>query len=163
VLRIVRQAGGRISVDSVPGVGTTVVVDLPADPAAPGPPLPEPPHAIAASVLVVEDEPRVRELIKTVLARNGHEVVAVAGPHDGLAVLKRHPGTELLLVDVVMPDMNGYDLATQARTIAPGLRVVFMSGFARDVARHPPGDRFLAKPFAIESLHQVVQEALSDR
>jgi CheY-like chemotaxis protein len=117
---------------------------------------------VAALVLVVEDEPRIRELIKVVLSRGGHDVVAVAGPHEGLAVLNRQPAVELMLVDVVMPDMNGYDLAVQARALVPGLRVVFMSGFTRDLTRHPTRDRFLAKPFAIQSLHDVVQQALSD-
>jgi len=86
----------------------------------------------------------------------------VAGPHEGLAVLNRQPAVELMLVDVVMPDMNGYDLAIQARALVPGLRVVFMSGFTRDLTRHPTRDRFLPKPFAIEALHDVVQQALSD-
>jgi two-component system cell cycle sensor histidine kinase/response regulator CckA len=162
VCDIVKRAGGEIAVDSGPGSGTTFTVDLPAV-AAP-PPVHDPTlvRALAASVLVVEDEPRVRELIKVVLTRGGHDVIAVAGPHDALAALSRQPGIEVMLIDVVMPDMNGYDLATQSRALVPGLRVVFMSGFARDLTRHPPGDRFLAKPFAIESLHDVVQQALLD-
>jgi two-component system cell cycle sensor histidine kinase/response regulator CckA len=163
VLDIVKQASGRISVDSAPELGTTFVVDLRAEMQPTASHTSTLARSISAWVLVVDDEPRVRELIKGVLARDGHDVVAVAGPHDGLAVLKRQPGVELMLVDVVMPDMSGYDLAIQARTVAPGLRVVFMSGFARDLTRHPPGDRFLAKPFAIESLHEVVRQALSDQ
>jgi two-component system, cell cycle sensor histidine kinase and response regulator CckA len=162
VLDVVKRAGGWFSVESPPGGGTMFVVDLPAamEPAPAEGPLPA--RAIKASVLVVEDEPRVRELIKVFLSREGHDVVAVAGPHDGLAVLKRQPSVELMLIDIVMPDMNGYDLAVQARAVAPGLRVVFMSGFARDCTRHPTADRFLAKPFAVESLRDVVQQALSD-
>ena len=114
-----------------------------------------------APVLVVEDDPRVRELIRLVLVRAGHEVVAVAGPHAALAALNRQPAISLMLVDVVMPEMDGYDLVAEARKIAPGVHVVFMSGFARDAARHPSGDGFLAKPFTVESLTGIVQEALA--
>jgi CheY-like chemotaxis protein len=114
----------------------------------------------AAPVLVVEDEPRVRELIRLVLVRAGHEVVAVAGPHAALAALHRQPAISLMLVDVVMPEMDGYDLAAEARKISPAVHVVFISGFARDTARHPSGDGFLAKPFTIESLTDIVEHAL---
>jgi CheY-like chemotaxis protein len=116
---------------------------------------------LTALVLVVEDEPRVRELMRMVLARAGHEVVAVAGPHAALAALNRQPAISLMLVDVVMPEMDGYDLVAEARKIAPSVHVVFTSGFARDTARHPSGDGFLAKPFTIESLTGIVAEALS--
>ena len=162
VCDIVRQAGGQIHVDSAPGLGTTFTVDLPAITVAPvaASSAPSYVNAIVASVLVVEDEPVVRELIRLVLARGGHDVVAVAGPHAAITALKRQPLTELMLIDVVMPDMNGYDLAIQARLLAPGMRIVFMSGFARDEARHPPNDGFLHKPFKTESLNEVVQEAL---
>jgi CheY-like chemotaxis protein len=110
-------------------------------------------------VLVVEDEPNVRELIKEVLGRAGHEVLAVAGPHAALAAMNRQP-IALMLVDVVMPQMGGYDLVAEARKISPGVRVVFMSAFARDAARHPAGDGFLAKPFSVASLTAIVEEAL---
>jgi CheY-like chemotaxis protein len=125
------------------------------------------PHAAPAEtrsmapVLVVEDEPRVRELIRLVLVRAGHEVMAVAGPHAALAALHRQPAISLMLVDVVMPEMDGYDLATEARKISPGVHVVFISGFARDTTRHPSGDGFLAKPFTVESLTAIVEHALA--
>ena len=112
-------------------------------------------------VLVVEDEPQIRELIRLVLVRAGYDVVAVAGPHAALAALNRQPAISLLLVDVVMPEMDGYDLVAEARKISPGIHVVFMSAFAHDASRHPNGDGFLAKPFTIESLTGIVEEALS--
>jgi CheY-like chemotaxis protein len=113
-----------------------------------------------APVLVVEDEPHVRELIKVVLGRAGHEVLAVAGPHAALTALNRQPAISLMLVDVVMPVMGGYDLAVEARKISPAVHVVFMSAFARDTRRHPVGDGFLPKPFTVASLTGIVEEAL---
>jgi len=86
--------------------------------------------------------------------------VAVSGPHAALAALNRQPAISLMLVDVVMPEMDGYDLVAEARKISPGAHVVFMSGFARDATRHPSGDTFLAKPFTVESLNGIVREAL---
>jgi signal transduction histidine kinase len=159
---IVKQAGGRIRVESAVGAGTTFTIDLPATP-EPAPPsdLSSSEVRITTPVLVVEDEPQIRELIRLVLVRAGHEVVAVAGPHVALAALNRQPAISLMLVDVVMPEMDGYDLVAEARKISPGIHVVFMSAFAHDVSRHPNGDGFLAKPFTIESLTGIVEEALS--
>jgi signal transduction histidine kinase/CheY-like chemotaxis protein len=157
---IVKQAGGRIQVESAAGVGTTFTIDLPAaSEASAGPDLAFAKTRLTAPVLVVEDEPRVRELIRLVLVRAGHEVVAVAGPHAALTALNRQ-AMSLMLVDVVMPEMDGYDLVAEARKISPGVHVVFISGFARDTARHPRGDGFLAKPFTVESLTDIVEHAL---
>jgi two-component system cell cycle sensor histidine kinase/response regulator CckA len=159
---IVKQAGGRIQVESADGVGTTFTIDLPATSATAS--VPEPAFVetrLTAPLMVVEDDPRVRELIRLVLVRAGHEVVAVAGPHAALAALHRQPAIALMLVDVVMPEMDGYDLVAEGRKIAPDVHVVFMSGFARDAARHPAGDGFLAKPFTVETLTGIVHEALA--
>jgi CheY-like chemotaxis protein len=158
---IVKQAGGRIQVDSAAGAGATFTIDLPAaSESAVGPEAALAATRLTAPVLVVEDEPRVRELIRLVLVRAGHEVMAVAGPHAALAALHRQPAISLMLVDVVMPEMDGYDLVAEARKISPGIHVVFISGFAPDAARHPSGDGFLAKPFTVESLTDVVEHAL---
>jgi two-component system, cell cycle sensor histidine kinase and response regulator CckA len=158
---IVKQAGGRIQVESDAGVGTTFTIDLPATSpvASTDPTFTE--TRLTAPVLVVEDEPQVRELIRLVLVRAGHEVVAVPGPHAALASLNRQPAISLMLVDVVMPEMDGYDLVAEARKISPAIHVVFMSAFARDTTRHPNGDDFLAKPFTVESLTGIVENALS--
>jgi CheY-like chemotaxis protein len=133
---IVKLAGGRIHVESAE-------------------------TRLAMPVLVVEDDPHVRELIRLVLVRAGHEAVSVDGPRAALAALNHQPATSLMLVDVVMPEMDGYDLVAEARKIAPGVHVVFISGFARDKARHPSGDGFLAKPFTVEALTGIVEEALN--
>ena len=112
-------------------------------------------------VLVVEDEPGVREFIKRVLLRSGREVVTAAGPLAALTVLNSRAGISLMLVDIVMPEMDGYDLAAEARKIAPQIRVVFMSAFARDSSRHPGRDGFLSKPFSVDLLIATVDNALA--
>jgi len=139
-------------------IGTTYTVDLPPAPAPDA--RPEPTVRATATVLVVEDEPGVRELIRVILLRAGYDVVAVAGPHAAIAALRRQSAIALMLVDVVMPEMDGYDLVAEARTIAAEVHVVFMSAFARDATRHSSGDGFLAKPFTAEGLTAIVDEAL---
>ena len=162
---IVQQSGGHIGVYSELAKGTTFKIYLPRveQPlgAVTGPIQAGPLPRGTETLLVVEDEPQIRELIRLVLVRAGHDVVAAAGPHVALAALHRQPAISLMLVDVVMPEMDGYDLVTEARKISPGIHVVFMSAFAHDATRHPDCDGFLAKPFTIESLTGVVEEALA--
>lgn len=141
-----------ISVSAVPvSLATTPVDHVPAGGEA----------TVKVRVLVVEDEPGVREFIKRVLLRSGREVVTAAGPLAALTVLNSRPGISLMLVDIVMPEMDGYDLAAEARKIAPQVRVVFMSAFARDPGRHPGRDGFLSKPFSVELLIATVDNALA--
>ena len=103
----------------------------------------------------------MRQIVELVLRRAGHDVVAVESPQEALAALRSQPDINLVLTDVVMPEMNGYDLAAEAKKIAPNARIVFMSGYAHDPDRQPPDDAFLAKPFTAESLTHVVQHALA--
>ena len=163
VVDIVNEAGGRVRVESLDGVGTTFTIELPATPdvgVARGAPAADP--RAQAPILVVEDEPGVRELITVVLARAGHEVVAVDGPHAALAALNRQPAISLMLVDLIMPEMDGYDFVTEARKSAPGVQVIFMSSFAPDASRQASRDRFLAKPFNVEELTALVSETLAE-
>ena len=116
---------------------------------------------VKARVLIVDDDVRVRDLAKIILVRAGHDVVAVSGPHDALAELNHHPEINLLLIDIVMPEMNGYYFAAEALRIVPSAHTIFMSGFALDVKREPAAHGFLAKPFTIESLTKVVQQVVA--
>jgi CheY-like chemotaxis protein len=116
-----------------------------------------------AAVLVVEDEPGMRELMRVVLTKAGYQVVAADGPRAALAALARRPDIALMVVDVVMPEMNGYDLVAEARTIVAGIGVVFVSAFARDPNRKPESDCFLEKPFTAEALITVVEAAFADQ
>jgi CheY-like chemotaxis protein len=158
---IVTPPDGRIQLEPAAGVGTMLINGVTATPDAAAERDPASAEKrMRAPVMVVDDEPHVRELIRVILARGGHRVLAVAGPHAALATLNRQPAISLMLVDVVMPEMDGYDLVVEARKISPGIRVVLMSGFARDPTRHPSGDGFLAKPFTVESLSAIVEDML---
>ena len=164
VYGIVTQSGGQIDVDSTIGIGTTFTIDLPATSEAPVADLSAPPPVFVdgyARVLIVEDDPCVRQIVELVLRRAGHDVVAVESPQEALAALRSQPDINLVLTDVVMPEMNGYDLAAEAKKIAPNARIVFMSGYAHDPDRQPADNAFLAKPFTAESLTHVVQHALA--
>jgi len=124
-----------------------------------GEPAPAPPRL--ATVLVVEDEPGLRELIRVVLGRAGYEVLTAAGPRAALALLGRQPAIALLLVDVVMPEMDGYDFVADARRLRQDVPVVFMSAFSVNPARQSSADAFIQKPFSPDSLAAIVRTALA--
>ena len=164
VYGIVEQSGGSITVASVEGLGTTFTIDLPAtdEPLVVAEP-PAAPRVVegCATVLVVEDDPRVRSLAELILQKAGHDVVATAGPVEALAAIKAQSDIDLVITDIVMPDMNGFDLAVELKRIAPGVRVVYMSGFTSDHFKRTIDDPFLMKPFTVESLTNVVDRSLS--
>jgi CheY-like chemotaxis protein len=165
VYGIVKQAGGYIGFDSVEGHGTTFIIDLPSttDAAPAVTSATEPPRFVEGfgTVLVVDDDQRIREVTELVLRRAGHDVVLASGPHEALAAIRGRADVNLLLTDVVMPEMSGYDLAAEMRKVVPGLRCVFMSGFASDAFRGLTAEAFLPKPFTIESLTNAVQQAIA--
>jgi PAS domain S-box-containing protein len=149
----VRQSGGRVRVTTAPALGTTVRLELPADPAA-VPPRP------AATVLVVDDDPAVRSLVALALRREGYAVVEADG---GRAALEREASADLLVTDVQMPGVNGPALAAQLQTRRPGLKVLFVSGGTGGVPAGEltgPGRAYLEKPFAPAELVRRVRELL---
>jgi CheY-like chemotaxis protein len=163
VYGIIEQSGGTIAVASIEGQGTTFTIDLP--PTNEALAVQEPPSAPrvvegCATVLLVEDDPRVRSLAQLILHKAGHDVVSAGGPIEALAALKAQSDIDLVITDIVMPDMNGFDLAEELRRIVPGIRVVFMSGFTSDQFRRAVDDQFLMKPFTVESLTNAVNQAL---
>jgi two-component system cell cycle sensor histidine kinase/response regulator CckA len=121
------------------------------------------PHA--ATVLIVEDDPGIRDLSAKILRRCGYTVLAAEGGDEARAICERHEGViHVLLSDVMMPGMNGPMVAKMLRSMRPGLKVVFMSGYASaDVARvgvlqdEAP---FLQKPFTPERLANTISEVL---
>ena len=181
---IVKQSGGHITVDSRPGAGTVFRVYLPqveeaADSLAPGAP---PASAISApnvtspddrsasvhrgeTILLVEDAPRVREVVREILETSGYAVLEARHAAEALAI-GGEPGQriDLVVTDVVMPRMGGRELARRLTALRPATRVLYMSGYTDDdMVRHgvrEAGIDFIAKPFTPAALAAKVREVL---
>jgi len=169
VYGIVKQSGGYIWVYSEPGRGTTFKIYLPRVDGAETAPERTPTRAATGreTVLVVEDELAVRRIAERILARAGYQVVTAASGEDALLLGERLGGRlSLLLTDVVMPRMNGGELAGRLAALCPGLRTLFMSGYADLAIVHNhillPGTHFIGKPFSATELTARVREALDD-
>ena len=167
---IVKQSGGYIWTESAPGAGATFTIYLPWH---------EPLVAAVAgasessgaargageTVLVVDDEPAVRVITKRILQRSGYAVLEAAGGAAALDTLRQHPGPiQLLLTDVIMPEMNGREVAQRVREQRPGIRVVYMSGYSPEAIAHDglldEGAAFVRKPFESGLLLQTVRRVL---
>ncbi|MCJ8501036.1 hybrid sensor histidine kinase/response regulator [Desulfatitalea alkaliphila] len=169
VYGIVKQNGGFIRVQSRPGEGTTFSLHFPRHHEAANHSLPsEPPPRPASgrdTILLVEDEPSILHMITQILHRKGYRVLAAAGPDRALELARTHEGPiHLLMTDVVMPAMNGRELATQVRLLHPAIRCLFMSGYTADViAKHgvlEEGVHFIQKPFSVNALALKVRACL---
>ncbi|HYU49759.1 MAG TPA: PAS domain S-box protein [Candidatus Limnocylindria bacterium] len=165
----VRQSGGQIRVRSEPGQGSTFRVAFPRASAAdrgvrPAAPPSRPLPSASGTILLVEDEPIVRALIRVVLERTGYTILEAPDGPAALAIADEHPQIDLLLADVVMPGMTGLELARRVAGKLRGLPIVLMSGYAEEGL--PPSAAadnemgFVAKPFTTESLEGAVREAL---
>jgi PAS domain S-box-containing protein len=171
VYGIVKQSGGHIGLYSEPGQGTTFRIYLPCahagERATERAACAVPPPGGHETVLVVEDEPAVRNLLRQVLLANGYQVLEAANGHDGLAICHEHAGLiDLLITDVVMPQMDGQELAHAAMIILPALRVLFLSGYTEEaIVRHgvlSENVQFLGKPFVGSELARKVREVLDE-
>ncbi|MFO0750876.1 MAG: PAS domain S-box protein, partial [Myxococcota bacterium] len=170
VFGIVQQARGSVWVYSEPGHGTTFKVYLPrvdlrADRQPTTGPRPHVPPG-TETVLLVEDEDQVRRIVAAVLRQNGYQVIDTRRPSEALAKLAEHEGVvDLLVTDVVMPEMSGPQLAKQLRELRPGLKVLCVSGYADEAivgaGLIDAGVAFLQKPLVPEALLRKVREVLS--
>ncbi len=169
VYGIVQQSGGCIWVYSEPDRGTTFKIYFPR--------VDRPVERVRAekrpasmqrgteTILLVEDNEQVRQLTSSVLADCGYKVLPAAGPEEGLALCRaHHPDIQLLVTDVILPGMNGPQLAEQVKRISRRTRVLYVSGYTSDAIVHygvlDPGLWFLAKPFSVSELVAKVREVL---
>jgi two-component system cell cycle sensor histidine kinase/response regulator CckA len=167
VYGIVKQSDGYISVDSEAGKGATFTMYLPRVDAL----VEEPAVPIAAvsdggseTILLVEDEEAVRSLVRRVLERKGYQVFAASNGQEALDLSTSHDVIDLLITDVIMPEMGGRELASRLAQLRPSLRILFMSGYSEEaVAQHgvfEPGTAFLEKPFTPDTLVEKVRAVL---
>ena len=165
---IVKQNGGSINVYSELGVGTTFKIYLPRyqgdverveevreETAIDG----------TGTILAVEDQPDLLELVKKSLEEFGYKVLTAVNPEEGIRLSEEHRGEiDLLLTDVIMPVMNGKELRNRIQAVRPRIKTIFMSGYTANVIAHEgvldEGVDFIQKPFTPRSLAQKVQEIL---
>jgi CheY-like chemotaxis protein len=168
---IIKQAGGHISVYSEVGCGTTLKLYFPSAGGEAQLRTPAAPRATAPSgsetILVVEDNPSVRNLTCANLARRGYKVLQAGSGTEAMQVVAAHTGRiSLLLTDVIMPAMGGRQLADQLTAREPQLKVVYMSGYTDDaVIRHgvlESSAGFLHKPFSSNALLRKVRDAIDE-
>lgn len=171
VFGIIKQNRGYINLCSEKGCGSTFSIYLPrfqsgtADCAADMPSDPALPKEGTETVLIVEDENAILELAGGMLRRLGYSVLSAGTPGDAIRRVQEYPGLiDLLITDVVMPEMNGRELAKRLEALQPDMKCLYMSGYTADVIAHQgildQGVRFLQKPFAAKALSDKVAEAL---
>jgi two-component system, cell cycle sensor histidine kinase and response regulator CckA len=169
VYGIIHQAGGHVRIYSEPGLGTILTALLPVtqqELATEEPSSARDQRGHGETVLVVEDEPAMREVSRRILARNGYRVVAAAGGDDALNVLASEPEhIDVLLTDVIMPHMQGRELADRLHVLQPAARVVFMSGYTHGLLSEQgvleSGVHLIEKPFSELTLLAKLREVLS--
>ncbi len=160
VYGIVTQAHGYVQIYSEPGIGTTFTILLPAtgqgvraEPAAEQ----KPREGAGETVLIVEDEPAMRKVTGRILSRSGYNVITAADGRKAVEIAASHAGgIDVLLTDVVMPQMSGKEAAEQIRALRPGVKVLFMSGYTQGLLDTQgvvePGVNLIEKPFSEASL-----------
>ena len=169
VYGIVKQSGGSIWVYSEPGAGTTFKVYLPRSESAvaleTGPPRVSSATNGSETILLAEDEESLRLLTARMLEKHGYEVIAAESSTEALRIVEENGRRfDLLLTDLIMPELSGGALAKKVRLLVPGIRVLYMSGYADDVVTRngslEPGAPFLEKPFSGNDLAAKVRETL---
>jgi PAS domain S-box-containing protein len=169
---IVRQNNGIIFVNSELGHGTSFEIMLPRHtPKSEGMRLEHPTSPAQRgheTILIVEDEPSVLRMTSALLKKQGYEVLAAATPGEAIRLAGEHAGEiHLVITDVIMPEMNGRDLATNLLSQYPQLKHLFISGYTDDIIAHhgilDEGVHFVQKPFSVKDLTAKVREVLDTR
>jgi two-component system, cell cycle sensor histidine kinase and response regulator CckA len=169
VYGIIKQNKGFVKVASTPGRGTTVAIYLPRH-RSEGTPQPQAAkeqttETSRTTILLVEDEPMILQMAAMILQRQGYQVLTASGPREAIRLAGQFPGEiDLLITDVMMPEMNGHDLAQQLLSSYPRLKRLYMSGYTADVIaeRGLLGETvdFIQKPFSIQKLTAKIQAIL---
>ena len=169
VYGVVTATGGRVDVYSEPGIGTTIKIHLPATvegPAARPTPAETDTAGHGEVVLVVEDEPDVRRMAERILSKSGYSVIGTDRGLTAIEICERETQTiDLLLSDVIMPEMLGTELVERVHALRPALPVVYMSGYSHEVLAPQAlvGDStsaFIEKPFSSQSLTATIRTLL---
>jgi len=169
VYRFAKQSAGHARISSEPGRGTTIKLYLPraagaAEPTRSTKEQSTPLGSAEQVILVVEDEARVRELTIAALRELGYSVLEADSGEAALGILDQRPDVTLLFTDVVMAQMDGRRLADEALRRAPGLKVLFATGFTKNAIIHggilDPNSNLIAKPFTLDDLARNVAAVL---
>ncbi len=170
VYGFVKQSGGHVKIYSEPGEGTTIKIYLPRLTGAASVETVDGPAANLALgeeqevILVVEDEPAVRQFSVDALAELGYRVLEAQGAAEALKLLEAHPDIILLFTDIVMPDTNGAALADEVRRRWPHVKVLFTTGYTRNAVVHngilDAGVDLIGKPFTLEALSTKLRDVL---
>ncbi|MER8917069.1 CHASE3 domain-containing protein [Mesorhizobium sp. M0761] len=172
VFGFVKQSGGHVKIYSEPGQGTTIRIYLPRffgpeEAAISSERAGNPAVPVTETILVVEDDPRVRASTTDAMRELGYTVIHAASGQEALEKLGDNPGVALMFTDIVMPVMNGRKLAEEALARMPKLKVIFTTGFTRNAVVHngvlDHDVHFLAKPFTIEQLAAKLRDVLDAR
>ncbi|MER8675586.1 CHASE3 domain-containing protein [Mesorhizobium sp. M1153] len=172
VFGFVKQSGGHVKIYSEPGQGTTIRIYLPRffgpeEAAISSERAGNPAVPVTETILVVEDDPRVRASTTDAMRELGYTVIHAASGQEALEKLGDNPGVALMFTDIVMPVMNGRKLAEEALARIPKLKVIFTTGFTRNAVVHngvlDHDVHFLAKPFTIEQLAAKLRDVLDAR
>ncbi|WP_375195741.1 CHASE3 domain-containing protein [Sphingobium sp.] len=171
VFGFIKQSRGHVKIYSEPGEGTVIKIYMPrhyGPEAAVGIPVPAPAELPRARgeeiILVVEDEERVRHMSVDSLRELGYTIVQASDGEQALAMLAIQPRIDMLFTDIVMPGINGRELADRARETRPDLKILYTTGYTRNAIVHngmlDPGLSFLAKPFTLDQLAMKVRQVL---
>ena len=172
VYGVVKQLNGDVTVESTPLLGTSFTVFLPATAKTPevvhGVTIPDLVAGHNETVLLVEDDAPVRTLLTAMLRRHGYNVLEAGGPREALLIAARHTGAlDLLVSDVIMPEMSGPEMVALMKNVRPEPPVLYLSGYASDALVTdrvlPQSTRFVQKPVSTRQLLEAVRQALEPR